>query len=174
MQKQQKSESDLLRTYGRIITLTLVLVIMAVIASKHFSSVESIGTKGLQLEHSRLLYVLAMVKSQWLSQGRPSALKLSWEDTGVGSANRQLDEVKVQPQNNIIQMSPQGWPLLNSSDEAGCRALWQQLMASDLHDIKADVFYQKEPEICRFTTEQSGSISYQASSGRVIFLEGSD
>lgn len=36
MQTQQKAESDLLRIYGRMITIGLVLVIMAVIGAKYF------------------------------------------------------------------------------------------------------------------------------------------
>ncbi|MCL1068468.1 MSHA biogenesis protein MshF [Shewanella olleyana] len=171
MRKQQKSESDLLKTYARIISLTLVIVIMGVIGTKHFSSVDSIGTKSLELEHSRLLYVLAMVKSQWLSQGRPNSLKLSWENIGVGSANKQLGADSIRASKNIIKMSDKGWPQLSDESEEGCKELWQHLMASNLHDIKAEVFYQNETKICRFATEQSGSISYQTSSGRVIFFD---
>lgn len=171
MRKQQKSENDLLKTYARIITLTLVLVVMAVIGTKHFSSVDSISTKSLELEHSRMLYVLAMVKSQWLNQGRPDSLKLNWEDITVGSGNKQLETDSLGTSSNIIKMSKQGWPQLNEPSSKGCKELWQQLMASDLHDLKAAVSYQNETEICRFSTEQSGSISYQGISGRVIFID---
>ncbi|WP_153913850.1 MSHA biogenesis protein MshF [Shewanella sp. TC10] len=171
MRKQQKSENDLLKTYARIISLTLIIVIMGVIGTKHFSTVDSIGTKSLELEHSRLLYVLAMVKSQWLSQGRPDSLKLSWENMSVSSANKQFETDSIRASKNIIKMSDEGWPQLDSESVAGCKELWQQLMASDLHDIKAEVLYQNETKICRFATEQSGSISYQTTSGRVIFFD---
>ena len=144
MRKQQKSESDLLKAYARIISLTLIIVIMGVIGAKHFSSVDNIGTKSLELEHSRLLYVLAMVKSQWLSQGRPDTLKLSWENISVGSANKQLGADTISASKNIIKMSDEGWPQLNNESVEGCRELWHQLMASDLHDIKAEVLYQNE------------------------------
>ncbi|WP_299569171.1 MSHA biogenesis protein MshF [uncultured Shewanella sp.] len=171
MRKQQKSESDLLKTYARIITLILVSVVMAIIGTKHFSSVDNIGTKSLELEHSRLLYVLAMVKSQWLSQGRPDSLKLSWADTGRGAASKQLEADNTNASKSIVQMSDEGWPLLKRDSVEGCKELWHQLMASDLHDIKAEVIYQNETKICRFATEQSGSISYQTSTGRVIFFD---
>lgn len=36
MQTQQKAESDLLRIYGRMIAIGIVLVIMAVIGAKYF------------------------------------------------------------------------------------------------------------------------------------------
>ncbi|WP_144212312.1 MSHA biogenesis protein MshF [Shewanella donghaensis] len=167
MQKQQQSESDLLKTYTRLITLTLVLVVIGVIGTKHFSSVDNVGVKSLELEHSRMLYVLAMVKSQWLSQGKPKTLKLRWEKI----SSLTVDE---QPRDNVINMSSNGWPILSSLSSQGCSDWWGKLMASKLLNLKVVVNYQPESEICHFATPQSGSISYQVSSGRVIFVGGSD
>ncbi|MDO6618714.1 MSHA biogenesis protein MshF [Shewanella sp. 10N.286.51.B2] len=172
MQKQQQSENNLVKSYIRIISITLVLVIMVVIGAKHFASVESIGAQSIHREHNRLLYVLAMVKSQWLSQGKPQRLKLSWENLASGSA-KQLKNDKLAGEDNIILMSTFGWPMLKSASAQGCVELWQQLMASNLLDMGVKVNYQTELEICHFATAQSGSISYQVSSGRVIFT-GSD
>ncbi|WP_076538536.1 hypothetical protein [Shewanella sp. UCD-KL21] len=173
MQKQQQSERNLVKSYIRIVSVTLALVIMAVIGAKHFASLDTIGAQSIQREHNRLLYVLAMVKSQWLSQGRPQSLKLTWENLAPDSVNQQSKDGTLAEQDNIILMSTFGRPMLKSASPQGCVELWQQLMASNLQDMGARVNYQTELEICHFATVQSGSISYQVSSGRVIFT-GSD
>ncbi len=79
MPSQHQAEEDLLRTFARLAALLLLLVILAVLGVRYFSAVDQVSARGLQLEHHRLLNVLAMVRSQWLSLGRPEQMQLDWQ-----------------------------------------------------------------------------------------------
>jgi len=65
MQSQQKAESNLLRVYGRLVSLTLVLIILAVIGVKYFATMPQLAARSVEVEHSRFLNVLAMVRIPW-------------------------------------------------------------------------------------------------------------
>ncbi|NMH65216.1 MSHA biogenesis protein MshF [Shewanella salipaludis] len=160
MRREQKAESELLGVYGGMMTLVPVLVIMAIIGFKYFAGLPQLASRNLEQEHTRLLNVLAMVRSQWLLLGKPRALPLNWQTTA--------DQPTQAP--GRVRMSGQGWPLPDSLDEAGCRALWQQLMGKDPAADALTASYRASDDTCRFALEQGDSLVYRLNSGGVIFL----
>ncbi|MGL4750763.1 MAG: MSHA biogenesis protein MshF [Shewanella sp.] len=161
MQSQQKAESDLLRVYGRLVSLTLILVILAVIGVNYFSTVPQLAVRNLELEHTRFLNVLAMVRSQWLSLGKPQQMRLNWEVFNEQSTNSEQ---------TFVAMGVQGWPQPSQFDDQGCQALWQQLMGQDLAENTLMGAYFSKDNSCRYRSQNGDSIGYQLNSGRVIFL----
>ncbi|MCW3170890.1 hypothetical protein [Shewanella subflava] len=185
MLKQQQAEGDLIKVYGRMIAIGVFLLILAMLGLRHFNSIPSMTGKSLALEHNRLLNITAMIKSQWLSTGRPKRLLLNWEsmapdvhtnnqaetsDSGqlLLQATDELDAQLVAT-GNWISLSDKGWPLINSLDVSGCKRLWYQLLATQLNDI--DVSYDADTSVCRYLAEDSTSISYQFSTGRILFFQ---
>ena len=185
MLKQQQAEGDLIKVYGRMIAIGVFLLILAMLGLRHFNSIPSMTGKSLALEHNRLLNITAMIKSQWLSTGRPKRLLLNWESMAPDvrtnnqaetSDSGQLplqatDELDAQlvATGNWISLSDKGWPVINSLDVSGCKRLWYQLLATQLNDI--DVSYDADTSVCRYLAEDSTSISYQFSTGRILFFQ---
>ena len=161
MQSQQKAESDLLRVYGRLVSLTLILVILAVIGVKYFASMPQLAARSVELEHTRFLNVLAMVRSQWLSLGKPQQMRLDWEVFNEQSTNSEQ---------TFVVMGVQGWPQPSQFDDQGCQALWQQLMGQEQGDESLIGSYFAKDNSCRYRAQNGDSIGYQLNSGRVIFL----
>ncbi|MEL4281358.1 MULTISPECIES: MSHA biogenesis protein MshF [Shewanella] len=164
MQSQQKAESDLLRVYGRLVSLTLILIILAVIGFKYFATMPQLAARSVELEHTRFLNVLAMVRSQWLSLGKPQQMRLDWEVFNEQSANN--DQTSV-------LMSVQGWPQPSHLDDQSCQLLWQQLMGQEAGDESFIGSYFAKDNSCRYRSKNGDSIGYQLNSGRVIFLTSS-
>lgn len=168
MHSQQKAESDLLRIYGRMITIILVLVILAVIGNQYFSSMPQVAARSAELAHARFLNVLAMVHSRWLSLGKPQQLQLDWE---VFTDQRQAVGPSVVNM-SVVNMSPLGWPLPKQLDHRGCQELWLQLMGSELQeDTLMGEFFSTDTR-CRYRSQNGDSIDYRLNSGGVIFLTG--
>lgn len=161
MQSQQKAEGDLLRLYGRMITVALVLMIMAVIGAKYWVIMPQIVARGLEVDHARFLNVLVMVRSQWLSLGKPQRLQLNWE--AFDSPSRENDA-------SVVTMNPLGWPQPERFTTEGCQALWWQLMGAKLNDEALVASYLSKDNTCHYRAQNGDSLGYQLSSGRVIFL----
>lgn len=194
MLRQQKADDDLLKVYGRVLALAVLLLVLAILGFRHFNTVPNLVGQSFAMEHNRLLNILAMVKSQWLSTGRPNKILLNWQSmapnvlntldkditankasslgegdkTNAVSLQQDLDSQLAA--GNWISLSKQGWPILDTPDSQGCERFWHQLLASPLQQI--DVTYDIELSVCRFTAPDSTMISYQTTSGRVIFLAG--
>lgn len=163
MRSQQQVEGHLLRLYGRTVALCLVLAVMAIMGLRYFSTAPDMGSRHLEIEHTRLLTILAMVRSQWLSLGKPSQLQLNWEITGL----KQLHD------KSSVLMNTQGAPQPPSLSSQGCQQLWLQLMGSKLNTQAFVASYYTKDNSCRFMVntgaDQGGSLAYQLDSGRVIF-----
>ncbi|VEE61617.1 Uncharacterised protein [Shewanella putrefaciens] len=164
MQSQQKAESDLLRVYGRLVSLTLILIILAVIGFKYFATMPQLAARSVELEHTRFLNVLAMVRSQWLSLGKPQQMRLDWEV---------FNEQSVNNDQTSVLMSAQGWPQPSHLDDQSCQLLWQQLMGQEVGDESLTGSYFAKDNSCRYRSKNGDSIGYQLNSGRVIFLTSS-
>ncbi len=164
MQSQQKAESDLLRVYGRLVSLTLLLIILAVIGFKYFATMPQLAARSVELEHTRFLNVLAMVRSQWLSLGKPQQMGLDWEV---------FNEQSVNNDQTSVLMSVQGWPQPSHLDDQSCQLLWQQLMGQEAGDESLIGSYFAKDNSCRYRSKNGDSIGYQLNSGRVIFLTSS-
>ncbi|WP_394129334.1 MSHA biogenesis protein MshF [Shewanella maritima] len=192
MLKQQQAEHDIIKAYGRIIAVCVLLLLLAVLGFRHFNGVPTLVGHSMAIEHNRFLHVLAMVRSQWMTSGRPSNLHLDWESLASNmqpnlsqaseetkasksseahSESETYDSAQAQA-GNVILMSSQGFPELHRVDVQGCYQLWHQLLASSTKDLI--ISYDADNQICRYVAQNEASISYQHSSGRVIFLEGSD
>lgn len=161
MQTQQKAESDLLRLYGRIIAIGLVLVIMAVIGAKYFFTLPQIAARGLEVDHARFLNVLVMVRSQWLSLGKPPQMQLNWEA---------FDNISKDTELSIVDINGLGWPQPKQYSTQGCQDLWQQLMGAEIHDVGLEADYLAKDNSCHYRSHNGDSLGYQLNSGRVIFL----
>ncbi|WP_434939741.1 MSHA biogenesis protein MshF [Shewanella sp. HL-SH8] len=184
MLKQQKADDDLLKIYGRIVAISIFLLVLAVLGIKYFNAMPAIAGKSLALEHTRFLNITTMIKSQWLSSGRPKQLLLNWPSMAPKAPDNKsaIASAKVSPQSvvdtlgnqfvatdNWISLSDKGWPVIDSLDVLGCKRLWYQLLATQLTDI--EVSYDANDKICRYTAEDSANINYQFTSGQVLFFQ---
>ena len=160
MQSQQKADNDLLHIYGRMISVGLVLVIMAVVGAKYFLTLPQIAARGLEVEHTRLLNVLVMVRSQWLSLGKPQQMQLNWEV---------LDNISIKPETSVVSMNDLGWLQPKSFTAQGCQDLWWQLMGTELDNADLVADYSAKDNRCHYLSPNGNSIDYQLDSGSVIF-----
>ncbi|WP_350431972.1 MSHA biogenesis protein MshF [Shewanella sp. H8] len=190
MLSQQKADDDLLNVYARIIAILVLLVLLTVFGIRYLNNTQSLGERGLEFEHNRLLNVLSMVRSQWLASGRPDKMLLSWHNVAsnmpsnkIDTGNNEtvpndtqlkigtIDDVDLVATGNWISMSAQGWPIINTNDAKGCEHLWGQLLASDVQELHITVDYQSDQNICRYFSNKA-SLRYQLQTGSVIFLIG--
>ncbi|UCX06204.1 hypothetical protein [Shewanella glacialimarina] len=184
MLKQQKADDDLLKIYGRIVAISIFLLVLAVLGGKYFNAMPAIAGKSLALEHTRFLNITTMIKSQWLSSGRPKQLLLNWPSMAPKAPDNKsaIESAKVTLQSaadslenqfvttdNWISLSDKGWPVIDTLDVPGCKRLWYQLLATQLTDI--EVSYDANDKICRYTAEDSANINYQFTSGQVLFFK---
>ncbi|MCT8987996.1 hypothetical protein [Shewanella phaeophyticola] len=189
MLSQQKADDDLLKVYGKVIAIVVLIILVGILGGRFINTAPNLTSQGLAFEHNRLLNVLAMVRSQWLASGRPNKMLLSWynvapnvldkQDTNDKSSKNgrletsaQIDntEAELMGTNNWIQLSSSGWPLVETYDEDGCKRLWLQLLAIDVNELELKVVYQAEDKVCRFTSANQTSLSYQLQTGRIIYL----
>ncbi|GGP88921.1 MSHA biogenesis protein MshF [Shewanella ulleungensis] len=191
MLSQQKADDDLLSVYGKIVAIIVLLIVLLILGARYINTAPNLTSQSLAFEHNRLLNVLAMVRSQWLTSGRPDKMLLSWYDVapnvltntkgnagtessknGQLSASAQLDytEADLIGTNNWVKLSPNGWPIVDTYDDQGCKQLWQQLLATSATELSLTVVYQKTEKVCRYVSPNQSSLSYQLQSGRVIFL----
>ncbi|MBB1439179.1 hypothetical protein H5202_10905 [Shewanella sp. SG41-4] len=195
MLNQQKADDDLLKVYGRVIAIIVVLVLLTIFGVRYVNTTSSIGGRGVEFEHNRFLNVLAMVRSQWLASGRPKQMLLSWYDvapnvladsngnntdetskSGLSIVVNQFDSIEAElvGTNNWIKLSSKGWPLIDTDDVQGCQKLWQQLLATKVSELNITVEYQVDEKVCRYVSNEKASLSYQLQTGRVIFLTGTN
>jgi hypothetical protein len=186
MLSQQKADHELLSVYGRVIAIVVLLVLLAIFGIRYLNTASTIGGRGLEFEQNRFLNVLAMVRSQWLASGRPDKMQLSWHNLASNVPNSQSnkkeskngrtntdeinDDADLVGTDNWISLSDQGWPIIDTNDVQGCERLWGQLLATNLQQLPISVDYQSDTNICRYSSENKASLSYQLQTGRVIFL----
>lgn len=160
MENQERADGELMQVYGKVAAILVFLLILGVLGYGYFAKVDQVSSQGLRLEHGRLLNVLAMVRSQWLVQGRPKEMRLDWStaiDLGHG-------------QQPLIKMSEQGWPTLDEVTEEGCKTLWWQLLGGRDDLAKIVTQADRAGEVCSYIANNGDRLSYQLRSGRVIFL----
>ncbi|MGL4939443.1 MSHA biogenesis protein MshF [Shewanella sp.] len=160
MSIQQHADSQLLRLYGRMACVIVLLLMMVVIGSRYFASIPPLGAKGLAFAHPRFLHVLTMVRSQWLSQGQPSQLQLQWAPLAPTGGNTQT----------MIRLNARGWPQSPRGNPQACQVLWQQLMGAESSRAHLIATYLPQDNSCRYRAENGDSLVYQQDFGRVIFL----
>lgn len=158
MQSQQQADGELLQVFGKVVAIVLLLTLLSVLGFRYFGSVNNISAQGLRVDHTRLLNVLGMVKAQWLAQGRPSEMHLSWDSAGTEYAT------------SIVKMSSGGWPLPNQANSSGCEQLWYQLLGHDTLSQQLVSKMSAEGDVCSYIANNSDRLGYQLISGHVIFL----
>jgi hypothetical protein len=166
MHSQQKAESDLLVVYRNAVVMVLILSLFAVLGWRYFSSVSDIRGQSLAVEHNRLVTSLPMIRSQWLSSGRPQQMRLQWQSAPASLAQTGMEGTITEP----LLMTHTGWPRLSSLDVLGCTKLWQQLLGSDLNQMQLTVEYHDDNQSCSFVTGDGSSLNYQQRGGEVTFL----
>ncbi|ASJ95444.1 hypothetical protein [Shewanella marisflavi] len=160
MKNQQRVDGELMQAYGKVVAILVLLLILGGLGYGYFAKVDQVSSQGLRFEHNRLLNVLAMVRSQWLVQGRPKEMRLDWStaiDLGDG-------------QQPLIKMSDQGWPTLSKVTQEGCKTLWWQLLGGRNELSKIITQADEAGEVCSYIANNGDRLSYQLRSGQVIFL----
>ncbi|MDF0535230.1 MSHA biogenesis protein MshF [Shewanella sp. A32] len=155
---QRSADDDLMSVFRQLIAVVLLLLFLGILGSRYFNGLQQVADNGLQVEHNRLLNLLAMVRSQWLTQGKPAMLKADW----------QLPEATSQHES--LLMDKGGWPLPVTLDVTGCDQLWLQLLGASAVQAGLDVSYQTDTKECQYRGSSGQRINYQLSTGRVIFL----
>jgi hypothetical protein len=120
----------------------------------------------LAVEHNRLVTTLPMIRSQWLSSGRPQQMRLQWQSVPTHLAQTGGEESITEP----LLMNNAGWPRLTSLDVLGCKNLWQQLLGSDLSEMQLTVKYHDDTKSCSFIAVDGSRLNYQQRGGEVTFL----
>ena len=159
MLQQQKAEGDLLTVYARLIAIVLVFVLMAILGGRYFYAAPDLVKRNLQLEHDRMVNMLVMVRSQWLSLGKPTEMKLDWETLG-----------QYQQQAITMYISSKGMPLPNTRDSQGCQQLWNALLGSDISIKGINVDYSNKDDACVFFASDKEQIIYSMLTGKVSYL----
>ncbi|ABV35161.1 conserved hypothetical protein [Shewanella sediminis HAW-EB3] len=170
MQSQQQADGELVQMFGKVIAIVLLLTLLSILGFRYFASVDKISAQGLRLDHSKLLNVLAMVKGQWLAKGRPSEMRLEWDTSGFQDSEPFIIEGENSEEHTLVKMSHGGWPLLDTADSVGCKQLWRQLLGRELVEQQVVTQLNPEGDVCSYIANNSDRLSYQLSTGRVVFL----
>ncbi|WP_237524070.1 hypothetical protein [Shewanella sp. KX20019] len=137
------------------------MLVLSYLAFGYFGGVNQVGQRSIQVEHNRLLNVLGVIRSQWQIQGKPERLQLDWRSDLTDSAETI----------SYVSMATGGWPIPDETSVAGCRELIGELLGLS-YAKQVVTKFNSNTGACRYIGEEGGSISYQTSSGRVIFLTG--
>lgn len=162
MLRQQKAEGELIGVYRSLIAVILIAIILGVFAYRYFAGInQAMGTRA-DFAYNRFLKVLVVVRSQWLAYGKPEVMELDWKvfDSNMHEGGKD---------NSRVRMSSTGRPLPETLDALGCKQLWQQLMGDELNQ-QISVEYHLDVQACRYVAKNLDSISYQLSSGRVLYI----
>ncbi|ABV89074.1 hypothetical protein [Shewanella pealeana] len=159
MLSQHKADSELLNVYGKLIALIILLIVLFYLSFNYFGSIKQLGQPSIQVEHTRLLNVLGVARSQWLMRSKPDILLLDWYSDSQEHASS----------TGQVRMAAGGWPIPDETSVAGCRRLLIELLGPG-YMKQIDTRFNPDTGVCRYLGESGESISYQTTSGRVIFL----
>ncbi|ABZ78388.1 conserved hypothetical protein [Shewanella halifaxensis HAW-EB4] len=142
-----------------MIALIILLFVLSYLGFHYFGSIKQVGQPSIRVEHTRLLNVLGVVRSQWLMRSKPETLVLDWYSDNPEHASS----------SGQVRMAVGGWPIPDETSVAGCRRLLTELLGlSYVQQIETQ--FNSDTGVCRYIGDSGESISYQTSSGRVIFL----
>jgi hypothetical protein len=165
MQNQQKADGELLHVFGKVVSILLILALLTILGFKYFSSVDNVGAQSFKREHTKLINMLAMVKAQWFTQGRPDLMPLDWNSFDGNAPNKH-----EQPELALIKMSKGGWPLPNQRDMVGCEQLWSQLLGRETEKQHVVTAFDVSGNVCSYIDNNSAQLRYNLETGRVKFL----
>lgn len=156
---QDKLNDNMNRLHIWLISVSIILFVIAVVAWRHFEQLTPGYGYSVKLEQDRIAYVLAMVKGQWLSVGQPQQLKVDWQ---------LFDGFRPQ-QKVVFVMSQGGWPVIEKNSDSGCQLLWYQLLGKTTSELNVDTFYLHDANTCNYIDARGDTLSYQLGNGSVIF-----
>ena len=162
MLSQHKADSELLNVYGKIIALIILLFVLFYLSFQYFGSIKQLGQLSLRVEHTRLVNIVAVARSQWLMRSKPDILLLDWYS----------DSEEHISSTGQVRMAAGGWPIPNETSVAGCRQLLAELLG-DRGLLQINTEFNPDTGECRFIGDSGNQISYQTITGQVIFLTGS-
>nr|WP_283105596.1 hypothetical protein [Shewanella schlegeliana] len=136
---------------------------MFYLAFSYFGSIKQLSQPSMQAEHTRLLNVLGVARSQWLMRSKPEILILDWYSDNPEHASS----------TGQVRMAAGGWPVPDETSVAGCRQLLVELLGAG-YAQQIETRFNPRTDVCRYIGESGESISYQTTSGRVIFLTQGD
>ncbi len=165
MLSQQQADGELLQMLGKVIAIVLLLTLLSILGFRYFGSVDKLSAQGLRVDHTKMLNVLAMIKAQWLSKGRPPEMKLEWDTSGFQDS----EPFEIEGY-TIVKMSRGGWPLPEAENSMGCKQLWHQLLGREPHKQQIVTRLGSEGDVCSYVATNSDRLSYHLTTGRVIFL----
>lgn len=151
-----QSEAKSLGLFRQLVAVVVVLLILAVLAQRYFSGVNNVSAQSLAMEHTRLINVLAMVRSQWQSLGRPAQLQADW--------------LLHQQAASSLTMASGGWPTVTESSVAGCELLWTQLLGITPAQAEIGVDFVAQSHTCQFFAASGQRLEYQLSTGQLYYL----
>ncbi|MBT1444107.1 MSHA biogenesis protein MshF [Shewanella sp. JM162201] len=157
MLSQRDADSDLLSVYRRLLAVVVLMLLLAALAYRYFGSLDSLSSHSLALEQTRLVNIVLMARSQWLGEGQGEQIKLDWA--------RMHEQAPPAPV--VVRISQNGWPQPAELSDAGCGALWQQLMG---YHWDGDVSLDEPQHSCRYSARGGDTISYQLNSGKVTLV----
>ncbi len=163
MLRQHKADSELISIYGKVLALIILLIVLSYLGFHYFGSIKQVGQQSVRVEHTRLLNVLGVVRSQWLMRSKPEVLQLDWYS----------DSEEHITSTGQVRMAVGGWPILDETSVAGCQQLLSELLGKS-YALQIDTEFNVYTGVCRYIGESGDSISYQTTSGRVIFLTKAD
>ncbi|GIU13872.1 MULTISPECIES: hypothetical protein [unclassified Shewanella] len=163
MLSQHKADAKLLDVYGKLIALIILLIVLFYLSFNYFGSIKQLAQPSMQVEHTRLLNVLGVARSQWLMRSKPEILQLDWYSDSQEHASS----------TGQVRMAASGWPIPSETSVAGCRQLLVELLGPG-YTKQIDTRFNPDTGVCRYLGESGESISYQTTSGRVIFLTQTD
>ncbi len=165
MQRQQQAEGELIQVYRSLIAVILIALLLGIFGYRYFADMNQIMGQRGDLAYNRLLNVLVMVRSQWLAYGKPKEMELDWKVFDSNTMGK-LSNVSI---SSRVKMSDAGRPLPETKDATGCRKLWYQLMGQELQKQLVVEFHLTE-QSCYYKTKSLDSISYQLTTGRVLYV----
>ncbi|MCH1918124.1 hypothetical protein L9G15_01630 [Shewanella sp. A3A] len=151
-----QAEAKSLGLFRQLVALVVLLLILAVLAQRYFNGVNNVSSQSLALEHNRLVNVLAMVRSQWQSLGRPSEMQADWlmHDQGVSR----------------LTMARGGWPTVTENSAAGCEQLWTQLLGITPAQAEISVNFEPQAQRCQFIAMSGQRLEYQLDNGQLHYF----
>ncbi|GLS82343.1 hypothetical protein [Paraferrimonas haliotis] len=163
MQRQQKADLELLSSGKLIVTVMIVMVVMAVIGWRFAPMSTSLDQTHLEQEQVRWITVTNMLRSQWMTQGRPQQITA---------------ELHGSNQSITVAMSASGWPTPTHRTESGCQALWRAIQGTARDDQFANgnlrAGFDRSSKVCRYRVSDGSAMSYQVETGRLLVIEPKD
>lgn len=129
---------------GILISIILILLLVYGVVSLNNKNSNTISTLNYEMQQQNFQHNLALIRTQWMLERRPSELTYAF-----------YDELGNTKNNEVFTMSDKGWPTLMQQDKDYCLRIFKKitntLLDDDLQRIIKVTMLQKEGDIsCQF------------------------